>query len=324
PTASSGYVGKHFDDSGKRPVALQDLVGPNSWYGFDYKPWGGREAIPVTDDEGHVIAVLAGQPEDPNWESIHTSVSDLLDQSQGKCTFSWKQRKHRHGCYSALSVGISFGGGQTFPQNLHHEGTPARVLATLINHIAFIRLVGFASGVFAAWAPSLFQYYAMHLRDLLLSNDNLILNFANSIFSACTFNFGPKTVTIEHMDSGNLPFGWCAITALGQFNPKKGGHLILWDLKLVIEFPPGSTILIPSAVLQHSNTTVGHGEMRYSFMQYTAGGLFCWVDDGFQLSEDYWCQLNSAERDAALRTCAGRWEMGLGLYSKLSVLKEGK
>ncbi|KAK0220574.1 hypothetical protein IW262DRAFT_1272699 [Armillaria fumosa] len=276
-----------------------------------------REAIPVADDEGHVIAVLAGQPEDPNWESVHTSVSDLLDQSRGKCTFSRKQRKHCRSCYSALSVGISFGGGQT-----------VCILATLINHIAFIRLAGFASGIvlgiFAAWVPSLFQYYAMHLRDLLLSNDNLILNFANSIFSACTFNFGPKTVTVEHTDSGNLPFGWCAITALGRFNPKKGGHLILWDLKLVIEFPPGSTILIPSAVLRHSNTTVGHGEMRYSFMQYTAGGLFHWVDDGFQLSEDYWRQLNSAECDAALRTRAGRWEMGLGLYSKLSVLKEGK
>ncbi|KAK0485568.1 hypothetical protein EDD18DRAFT_1360866 [Armillaria luteobubalina] len=163
-----------------------------------------KEAIPIADDEGCVIAVLVGQPEDPDWES--------------------KQRKHRHGRYSALSVGISFGGGQwcvvppslkpslkrmcpQFPQNLHHEGTTAQVLATLINHIAFICLAGFASGIFTAWSPSLFQCYAMHLRALLLSNDNLILNFANSIFSASTFNFGPKTVTIEHTDSGNLLFG---------------------------------------------------------------------------------------------------------------------
>ncbi|KAK0495261.1 hypothetical protein EDD18DRAFT_1310019 [Armillaria luteobubalina] len=224
-----------------------------------------REAIPIADDEGHVIAVLAGQPEDPNWESIHTLVSALLDQSRGECTFSWKQQKHRCSRYLALSVGISFGGGQRC--NLHHEGTTAQVLATLINHIAFIRLAGFASGVFTAWSPSLFQCYAMHLRALLLSNDNLILNFTNSIFSASTFNFGPKSVTVKHTDSGNLLFGWCTIPVLSQFNSKKGVHLILWDLKLVIEFPPGSTVLIPSA--------------------YMAGGLFRWVDDGFQLSEDY-------------------------------------
>ncbi|KAK0475303.1 hypothetical protein EDD18DRAFT_1313288 [Armillaria luteobubalina] len=254
--------------------------------------------------QGHVIAVLVGQPKDPDWESVHTLVSALLDQSQGKCTFSWKQRKCRHGCYLALSVGISFGGGQRcvvppslkpslkrmcpqFPQNLHHEDTMAQVLVTLINHIAFIHLAGFASGVFAAQLLSLFQYYAMHLRALLLSNDNLILNFANSIFSASTFNFRPKTVTVKHMDSGNLLFGWCTIPVLSQFNSKKGIHLILWDLKLVIEFPPGSTVLIPSAVLQHLNMTVDCGETRYPFMQYMAGGLFHWVDDGFQLSEDY-------------------------------------
>ncbi|KAK0211421.1 hypothetical protein IW262DRAFT_1467862 [Armillaria fumosa] len=89
PAASSGYI-----------------VGPNSWYGFDYKPWSRREAIPVTNNEGHVITVLAGQSKDPNWESVHTSASDLLDQSRGKCIFSRKQQKHRCSCYLALSVGI--------------------------------------------------------------------------------------------------------------------------------------------------------------------------------------------------------------------------
>ncbi|KAK0467697.1 uncharacterized protein EV420DRAFT_1616587 [Desarmillaria tabescens] len=202
-------------------------------------------------------------------------------------------------------------------------GAAARVLATLLNHIAFIRLVGFASGAFAAWAPPLFQYYAEHLKALLLSDDSLILNFANSIFCVCTFNFGPKTATFEHTDSGNLPFGWCSVTALGHFNPKQGGHLILWDLKLVIEFPPGSTILFPSAILRHSNTPIGCGETRYSFTQYMSGGLFRWVDQGLQLSEDYWSQLSDAEHDAALRTRAGRWAMGLGLYASMPILRKG-
>jgi hypothetical protein len=66
---------------------------------------------------------------------------------------------------------------------------------------------------------------------------------------AMTFNFGPQTVTFDHRDSGNLAFGWCAITAFGNFDPTCGGHLVLWDMKLVIEFPPGSTILIPSAMM---------------------------------------------------------------------------
>ncbi|KAK0458714.1 uncharacterized protein EV420DRAFT_1620489 [Desarmillaria tabescens] len=217
--------------------------------------------------------------------------ADLLDQTRCECNFSRKQQMHQHGRYSALSVGISFGGGQKHPQNLHHEGAAAHVLATLLNHIAFICLA------------------------LLLSDDSLILNFANSIFCACTFNFGPKTATFEHMDSGNLPFGWCSVTVLGRFNPKQGGHLILWDLKLVIEFPPGSTILFPSAILRHSNTPIGCGETRYSFTQYTSGGLFRWVDQGLQLMMH--------EHDAALRTHAGRWAMGLGLYASMPILRKG-
>ena len=58
-----------------------------------------------------------------------------------------------------------------------------------------------------------------------------------------TFNFGPSTVSFIHTDPGNLPYGWCPITSLGPFDPKCGGHLILWDLQLVIKFPPGGAVL---------------------------------------------------------------------------------
>ncbi|PBK58707.1 hypothetical protein ARMSODRAFT_900187, partial [Armillaria solidipes] len=207
---------------------------------------------------------------------------------------------------------------------LHNKGPAARILTTLINHIAFIRLAGFASGVFAAWAPSLFQHYAIHLKELFLSDNSLVLNFTNSIFAACTFNFGPQTICFEHTDSRNLPFGWCAIMALGCFNPKKGGHFVLWDLKLVIEFPLGSTILIPSAVLRHSNTAISRKETRYSFTQYTAGGLFRWVDQGFQMSQEYWGRLDGEEHTTAIKAREEQWEMGLAVYSKLSVLKATK
>ncbi|KAJ7840324.1 hypothetical protein B0H14DRAFT_3086878 [Mycena olivaceomarginata] len=78
-------------------------------------------------------------------------------------------------------------------------------------------------------------------------------NFAGSVFAACTFNFGPRAICVPHLDYANLSWGWCAITALGDFDPDLGGHLILWDLRLVIRFPPGSTILLPSAVIRHSN-----------------------------------------------------------------------
>lgn len=142
------------------------------------------------------------------------------------------------------------------------------------------------------------------------------------MFACATFNFGPQTCCLDHRDSGNLPFGWCAITALGDFDPKRGGHLVLWDLKVVIEFPPGSTIFIPSASLRHSNTTIAKGETRYSFTQYSAGGLFRWVDQGFQKSPQYWGSLTREEHAAAREECNERWKMGIDLFSTLDSLQQ--
>lgn len=123
-------------------------------------------------------------------------------------------------------------------------------------------------------------------------------------------------MTFLHADSGNSAGGLCAVTNAGNFDPKLGGHLILWNFKLVIEFPPGSTILLPSASVTHGNTPIQPGESRYSFTQYCAGGLFRWVEYGLQSVKA------CSSRDPALKKTmdelAGlRWERALGMFSKV-------
>lgn len=95
--------------------------------------------------------------------------------------------------------------------------------------------------------------------------------------AATTFNFGPRTCTFPHKDLKNLSWGWCSVTSLGSYDPKKGGHLVLWDLKIAVEFPPYSTIFIPSAILLHSNTNIGLDETRLTVTQYSSAGLFGWA-----------------------------------------------
>ena len=128
-------------------------------------------------------------------------------------------------------------------------------------------------------------------------------------------------VLFSYINSSNLPYGWCAVTTLGPFDPNQGGHLVLWDLQLVIEFLPGSTILLPSAVIQHSNIAIRKDEECYLFTQYTAGSLFHWVDYGFQKEDEYYSKLSekvAVEEEEALRS---RWEMGLGPFPMLDELK---
>lgn len=215
--------------------------------------------------------------------------------------------------------------------------TNSKVLAQLLSHSSFKRFAGFANskdqgsnhppranfcqiGCFATWSPRLYQYYASYINAFHHHHPELAKNFPKSVFAATTFNLGPQTVSVDHTDHCNLPFGMCAITALGSFDPKRGGHLILWDLKLVIEFPPGSTILIPSAILRHSNVNVQPGETRYSFTQYTAGSLFRWVDHGFQSNTSYFQKTSAEEQEKEQARTAERWAMGLGLFSTVDEL----
>ena len=113
----------------------------------------------------------------------------------------------------------------------------------------------------------------------------------------------------------------CAITAGGRFDHTKGGHLYLVDLKLVIEFPAGSTILLPSAVLRHGNTAIDPEENRLSFTQYAAGGLFRWVEYGFQT----WNNLKASNGKLAhkvLENRAKNWGYFLNLFSKVDELQK--
>ncbi|KAJ7916443.1 hypothetical protein B0H13DRAFT_1609392, partial [Mycena leptocephala] len=80
--------------------------------------------------------------------------------------------------------------------------------------------------------------------------------FERSVFFCAAVNFGPNVWTFRHRDVLNLAFGWCAVQALSNSDATKGGHLVLWDLEMVVEFPALALILLPSATIAHSNVPV--------------------------------------------------------------------
>ncbi|KAF8814949.1 hypothetical protein BYT27DRAFT_7229141 [Phlegmacium glaucopus] len=182
------------------------------------------------------------------------------------------------------------------------------------------RLATYASSAFALWAPGVYNYYKERLDKLFQQMPNLQRIFSRSIFPAAAFNFGPKVWTRKHRDVKNCPFGWCSIQALGHFNPKTGGHIVLWELGLAVEFPAASTILIPSATIAHSNLCVAEGEVRASFTQYCSGGLFRYVDYGFRKEKALKTQDPALYKEIC-RLRPEKWKMGVGLMSTLKGLR---
>lgn len=144
------------------------------------------------------------------------------------------------------------------------------------------------------------------MKNLMDSDGSLVPPFSGSAFASVAFNFGPRVVTKPHRDHLNLAYGWCSITALGKFDHTAGGHLVLPDLKLAIEFPAGSTVLVPSAALTHHNLPIAYHETRRSITQYSAGGIFRWMSYGFQM-----------KKLAVAASVTGKtwWKKGEGLYA---------
>ncbi|KAL0565224.1 hypothetical protein V5O48_016805 [Marasmius crinis-equi] len=328
PSTSTGYSGKNKTEAEKtkagEKVGEMGRIPENREYRLDevvddgvfnfelikHRP-GVSQYVQCKDTKKIMSVVIPGPCNDPTWDPDMEIAADVVREAREKCHFSDDDK--RRGLFDFTNFGASIGMGQPKPMMLMDQGTKNRQVMEMIRcHDVFRRIAGFMTICFACWAPELFAYYQIITNTLLQSQPELRLPFDNSIFAAFTVNFGPRTICLPHRDQKNLAFGWCAITSLGRFNWKKGGHLILWELGIVIEFPPGTIILVPSAIVCHSNTSIASDEDRYSFTMYSAGGLFRWVEHGFQLEYKYQ-QTRQAVLDAvANSTC---WATGLSLFS---------
>jgi hypothetical protein len=140
------------------------------------------------------------------------------------------------------------------------------------------------------------------------------------VFPCRSFNLGRQSISYPHTDEGNLAQSWCSITPVGRFNPKTGGHIVLWDFGLVVEFPAGSTIQIPSALIRHSNTSIADEETRYSIIQYAAGGLFRWVHNGFRSEADWLADACEGDLRRREEEQEARWAGAVEMFTKVDEL----
>ncbi|KAF8194495.1 hypothetical protein K438DRAFT_1588236 [Mycena galopus ATCC 62051] len=301
PAARGGYTAKPTGNiyGAKKRCSLAELIA----VGFQLIRWDGITARPIVDCHGRIIAALVGQPDKADYATSAREAFQAMCREREAAQFAASQ--HRRGLFPVANCGLTYSKGQSVPSRMHTLLTQ-RLLSN--KHIR--RMAIFASSSFALWAPKVYNYYEAHDEALRWRHPELERNFDFSVFSCAAFNFGPDVWTFRHRDVLNVPFGMCAVQALGDFDSTKGGHLILWDLKLVIEFPSGATILLPSATIEHSNIPVQKGDTRASFTQYTGGGLLRYVDNGFrtesQLAEE---DPQEYARLASLKDT--RWQFGL-------------
>ncbi|KIP02061.1 hypothetical protein PHLGIDRAFT_52988, partial [Phlebiopsis gigantea 11061_1 CR5-6] len=234
----------------------------------------------LTSKDNEIFAALPGRPvNDPTWDATTKGVVAAMQHAEMRLRFS--KKRDRRGPFKTIASGVSYGGGQKRPGNLKLSKHNQKIMDKLYNDPHMKRLIRWGNAMIASYFPLIYREYVANMTKLHQQQPYLRHIRPDTVFPAASANFG-GVVCQEHADFGNKANGICPIWCGGSFDYRKGGHLVLRQLKLVIQFPPGSLICIPSATLRHGNTPIAKGETRVSFTQYAAGGLFRWVQYGFQ------------------------------------------
>ncbi|KAJ7716374.1 hypothetical protein B0H16DRAFT_1741301 [Mycena metata] len=318
PTGSA-WIGRRSSPA-RRVITLPEL----DELDCELVEWNGKDPKLIVDREGRVIAILLGQPDDPDWSTVIKEACKALASARRAAVRLgvWRPGPaHRRGRHFQVGGGASLGGGQRRPGNLRQTRPMRRLFLKLLRNSYIRRIAGFQSAGLALYAPKLYRYYRDVLKGLFQHHPDLVHLFTNSIFPAATFNCGPDAISFDHCDFLNLVHGLCPVTSGGKFNHKLGGHIYLKQLRLVIEFPSGASVAIPSGCVDHGNTPIQPGETRHSITQYAAGGLFRWAAYGYQSAK----ALAETEEGRAAKAAfdgepGARWEWAMGLFSKVDEL----
>ncbi|KAF7376802.1 hypothetical protein MSAN_00097600 [Mycena sanguinolenta] len=295
---------------------------------MQYVDWPGDKSHVILDRNGYVIGSLIAPPiSGTEWATVADAATAAIRDARDKMLFPSAAFQHRRAMgegFPTATAGFAFGGGRDAVGNIKAtSATNAAAMDGVLADKNVDRMATFAIPAFQALFYHIFRDYHETKNTLLHQHPELRRTFRRSPFAALTVNLGPASVTQPHVDSGNKADGLCLITALGTFDPNKGGHIVLWDYNLIIRFPPGCACLIPSAVVTHSNTPIQAGEERFSLIQYSAGGLFRWRANGCQSDLD-WLATASQEdvvrREEERKACCAA---ALGKFSRWKDVKVG-
>jgi hypothetical protein len=160
--------------------------------------------------------------------------------------------------------------------------------------------------------PEQYSYYDQTLESICALTPECEFPFKDLPFSSYTFNVGKQCICNTHVDGHNLVSGLCLVMPFGNFNFQNGGHLILHELRMVMQLSPGSIILFPSAIISHENIAIGPLEERQAFTAYTPGSMFQWVENAFNRVPKF---SNEQER---VKYGNAAWTIGKGRFPHIT------
>ncbi|KAJ7038472.1 hypothetical protein C8F04DRAFT_1256071 [Mycena alexandri] len=202
---------------------------------FELTRWTGRRspALPVVDRTRYVICVAGGIHPDA---AVVDAATKAFEYAAELCLPLKPKPDEAENVFRSLCAGVTYNGTHAPNCPLPTKIREAFALDHLVRHVAVRHLAAFGNDVFTAFAPAAY-HLASELTTSLLKDDPTLTPPFPGVFTTATFGVGPRIVgDVQH--PGAAPWCWIALTALGSFDPERGGHIIFWDLGRVLQFPP--------------------------------------------------------------------------------------
>ncbi|KAJ7168778.1 hypothetical protein C8R46DRAFT_897578, partial [Mycena filopes] len=166
------------------------------------------------------------------------------------------------------------------------------------------------------FAPRLLADMRKTKEDIRKHDPFLHETWPGTAFHATEFFMGHGE-SAPRLDDLDMIWGWRALTALGDYNPRWGGELILWDERKVIRFPPGATFLFPSAMTRYSFTQIRAQESCFAFSQYAHAGCVRYAENDFLNEANFEAIAWRDARRKRERIREARMVEALGMYPLL-------
>ncbi|KAJ6476960.1 hypothetical protein C8R45DRAFT_833668, partial [Mycena sanguinolenta] len=282
-----------------------------------------RTSHAFVEAKGRIVGALIGAPNDPTWPAVVQRATGALHHEWLGMSFPSAAYEHRRGDFAQDALGRSFGGGRKTAGNITpSSASNGRAMNRIARNPDLGRILGHALSGFKAFFWGIFGSYHALDRALTRLAPQLSRLPSEAPYAALSVNF-EHAFSPPHLNGANSAGGMCEITPFGNFDPDTSTHLVLWDFGYIIRFPPGTSAIIPSAVVTHSNTPLQKGETRFSVIRYTAGALFRWVANGGKTDLEWEQTATEGDRQGREEARRGRWQEALARYTRWKDLKLG-
>ncbi|KAJ7766824.1 hypothetical protein B0H16DRAFT_1717164 [Mycena metata] len=267
-----------------RDYDYDEVVGSESKFRLRLIPWGGAMPRSVVYQK-KVVLILGGRARNGDWKTqIIDPATEACDIAKSSMQQSPEEIAAGTPKILTGSVGKTFNAGLLSPIGLQDEQRPpyatilnALVFFQMFTGLAMLRLISYGNRLLEALVPAAFNTLDIEKDTFLQHDPKALYPCSSSVFSAATVEFGPH---LQATNRRHQAGSWSILVALGKYVGRLGGHIILWDLGLVVAFPPGSCILIPTGIIRYSFVKVRPHETRYSVVQWAGAGIGRWFGNG--------------------------------------------